>query len=76
LSKAIKKKGGSERKQEYATLSILSTRRQDWIIAGIGAVLAIAGILFYRNVIPFEWGHTYWYILVAVGILAFSWMFR
>jgi hypothetical protein len=56
--------------------SVLSPRKSDWLIAGIGVVLLIAGVLLYAGFIPWPLGEEYWWVPTATGIVLFSWAFR
>ncbi len=57
-------------------LSILSKRPVDWIIAGLGIVAILLGILINRHLILAGIPYSAWWILVSAGIVAFSWAFR
>ena len=56
--------------------SIISTSKRDWIIAGSGILLILLGILLNLKVIPLPLAQNYWWLPVAVGIVAFSWGFK
>jgi len=56
--------------------SIISDNKRDWIIAGAGILLVFLGIMLNLKVIPIPLAQTYWYIPVALGIVAFSWGFK
>jgi hypothetical protein len=56
--------------------SVLSQRKSDWVIAGIGALGVAAGVLLYLGVIPWPLGQEYWWAPTALGMLLFSWAFR
>ncbi len=56
--------------------SVLSPNRRDLVIAGIGLVAIIFGMLLRLKVIPGELLQAYWWIPTALGIVAFSWGFR
>jgi hypothetical protein len=60
-------------KQRY---SILSNRRSDLVIAGLGILSILAGILLYMAVLPLSSIQPYWWLPTAAGIVAFSWAFR
>jgi hypothetical protein len=62
--------------EQYARLSILSTHPRDLAIAGMGVLLVVLGVLFNRQILPWELGQVYWWLSMALGILAFSWAFR
>lgn len=59
-----------------AQFSILSPNRRDWVIAGVGAGAVILGILFNQGILPGAAAQEYWWLPVALGIVAFSWAFR
>ncbi len=56
--------------------SILSSKRRDWVIAGIGVVLIVLGVLAYSRIGAFTTFQPYWWIPTSIGIVAFSWAFR
>ncbi len=56
--------------------SIISTSQRDWIIAGSGILLILVGVLLNQKVIPIPLAQNYWWLPVAIGILAFSWGFK
>jgi hypothetical protein len=56
--------------------SILSPNRPDRVIGGIGALLILVGVLLYAKIFPVPVLQTYWWIFTAIGIVAFSWLFR
>ena len=58
------------------TYSIISTSRRDWIIAGSGIFFILVGVLLNQKVIPIPLAQDYWWLPVAIGILAFSWGFK
>jgi hypothetical protein len=74
--KAKNKRGKAPEQDAYARLSILSTRKQDWLIAGIGVLAVALGVLFNQRLLPWQPGQAYWWLPVALGILMFSWAFR
>jgi len=71
-----KKKGKKAQPAPGPQFSIVSRNRRDWIIAGTGIVLILIGILMARNIIPYAWAQTNWWMPVAAGIIAFSWGFK
>ncbi len=71
-----KKKGKSPQPAPARSFSIVSQNRGDWFIAGAGIVLIVIGILMNRNLFPYSWAQTYWWVPVAIGIIAFSWGFK
>ncbi len=56
--------------------SLLSPNRRDRVIGGVGVVLIILGVLYYAKVLPPAILQTYWWLPLALGIVAFSWLFR
>ena len=71
-----KKKGQPTEKAGAAVFSILSPNKRDWAIAGAGIVLILIGVLANLGVIPYAWARSFWWLPVAIGIIAFSWGFR
>ena len=82
LSQAEKKAGKKQSKAkgqaqaERAQYSIISQNRRDWVIGGCGVAAVVLGVLLYLNIFPFPAAQTYWWIPTALGIVAFSWLFR
>ena len=56
--------------------SILSPNSRDRLIAGVGAVFVLAGVLLNAKVLPISAAQPYWWIPTAIGIVAFSWAFK
>jgi hypothetical protein len=56
--------------------SILSRKPLDWIIAGIGAVAVLFGLLLKAGVLSLPGIAPYWWLPTALGIVACSWGFR
>lgn len=56
--------------------SILSTNRNDWIIAGAGVLAIVLGVLLYAGAFGQGGVQAYWWAPTALGIIAFSWGFR
>ena len=56
--------------------SILSNKTSDRLVAGIGVLLILAGLLLNAKILPFLTAQPYWWIPTAIGIVAFSWAFR
>ncbi len=56
--------------------SIISKDKRDWIIAGSGILLIFIGILLNLKAIPIPLAQNYWWMPVAIGIVAFSWGFK
>ena len=56
--------------------SIISKDKRDWIIAGSGILLIFIGVLLNLKVIPLPLAQNYWWLPVAIGIVAFSWGFK
>lgn len=73
---ASKKKKVKPQPASSPRYSILSSNRREQIIGGIGAILIIVGVLLYARLLPFPLGQSYWWVPTALGIVAFSWMFR
>lgn len=68
-----KKKAPSQPAGAY---SLLSQDRRDWLIAGVGLVLMVAGVLLNAGWISWTAVQPYWWAPTALGIVAFSWAFR
>jgi hypothetical protein len=73
---AGKKKGRPPQKMPAPQYSIISKDKRDWIIAGSGILLIFIGVLLNLKVIPIPLAQTYWWLPVAIGIVAFSWGFK
>ncbi len=71
-----KSKAAARKPPEPARFSILSPNRRDLVIAGIGLLVIVIGVLLKLEIIPGESLQTYWWIPTALGIVAFSWGFR
>ncbi len=74
----VKKKdqGKALARGDGSPYSILSPKRRDRVIAGIGALLILLGVLAYSQTALFGSLQTYWWIPVSIGIVAFSWAFK
>jgi len=70
------KKGKQQAPAVAPRYSILSPNRRDRAIGGIGVCLILVGVLLYAKILPAPILQTYWWIPTAVGIVAFSWLFR
>jgi len=72
---------GSKKKKRPVSMnattwySITSPKRLDWVIAGLGIVAILAGVLLNRGVF-YPTLQPYWWLPTAAGILAFSWAFK
>jgi len=62
--------------QPLPRYSILSQNNRDLAIGLAGLLLMLIGILLNRQVFPLPAAQAYWWIPTAIGIVAFSWMFR
>lgn len=78
LDSHVKKKNLKKASGQEATLrySILSSRRRDRVIAGIGALLILLGVLAYSQIEILGSLYPYWWIPTSIGIVAFSWAFK
>jgi hypothetical protein len=54
---------------------IISPKRNNRIIGGIGLALLILGMLFNAGVFNLPLAQAYWWVPSALGIILFSWMF-
>lgn len=68
------KNAAAQTPQPAPAYTILSSRRRDRWIGGAGALLVGLGLLLYAGIFPSL--QAYWWIPMAVGIVAFSWLFR
>ncbi len=59
-----------------AQYSILSPRRSDRIIGAVGALLIGLGLLLYAGALPLAVLQPYWWLPTALGVVAFSWLFK
>lgn len=71
-----KKKGRAQPAAAAAPVSIVSSRWSDRVIAGAGVLAMLLGILAYSGVLPLPLAQTYWWAPTALGIVAFSWLFK
>jgi hypothetical protein len=76
FKQASKKKGKSSTPSLLQAYSIISTNKRDWIIAGSGILFILIGVLLNLKAIPVPLAQVYWWLPVALGIVAFSWGFR
>jgi hypothetical protein len=72
---AGKKKAKPSKKMPAPQYSIISKDKRDWIVAGSGIFLIFIGILLNLKVFPIPLAQNYWWLPVAIGIVAFSWGF-
>jgi hypothetical protein len=56
--------------------SVLSQNPRDLVIAGVGVLLVLMGVLLYMKILPLSVAQTYWWVPTAAGIVAFSWGFK
>ena len=56
--------------------SILSENRRDRAIGLAGVVAILLGIVLNAKLIPWLDSEPYWWILTAIGVIAFSWAFK
>jgi hypothetical protein len=70
------KKSKKRKVDAQRQLSIVSRNPRDWAIAAAGVVAILAGVLLYRQVLPWSLLQAYWWLPLALGIVAFSWAFR
>jgi sterol desaturase/sphingolipid hydroxylase (fatty acid hydroxylase superfamily) len=75
-SAAGKTKGKAEKRPpvSQSQYSILSRKRRNWVIAGAGAAAILLGLLLNAG-LAFPSMRSYWWIPLALGIVAFSWAF-
>ncbi len=79
---AIQPQGKTKKKQKkpsappLSQYSILSRNPRDWIIAGVGVVAVLFGVLLKAGGLPLAAVAAYWWVPTALGIIACSWGFR
>lgn len=71
---AAGKKGKAQ--QAPVRYSIISPRRLDRVTAGVGVAAILAGVLLNVGILPPATVQPYWWVPMAAGIVAFSWLFR
>jgi len=71
-----KKKRAAQEAQPSRHYSIVSPRTSDRVVAGVGVLAILAGVLLNLGVIPLPGLQALWWLPMAVGIVAFSWLFR
>jgi hypothetical protein len=57
------------------TFGQYSTRKRDWLVGAIGMVFMILGGLLYAGYLKSPTWQPFWYALVSLGIVGFSWFF-
>lgn len=73
---AAKRKGkGGAAAPAPPRYSILSQNRRNWIIAGVGLAALLAGALLKAGALGGLPVEPYWWILVSLGMVGFSWAF-
>lgn len=70
------KKKKSLQSQPPPRYSILSQNNRDLAIGLLGLLLILVGILLNQQLFPLPAVQAYWWVPTAIGIVAFSWMFR
>ena len=70
------KKGNNQPAADADRYQLLSSNPRDLLIAGVGALAILVGILLYIDLLPFQTLQTYWWIPTALGIVSFSWAFK
>ncbi len=71
-----KKRGKEIETTPPPVYSILSSNTTDRVIAGVGVLAVVAGILLNTTALPFPVAQPYWWIPTALGVIAFSWAFK
>jgi len=71
-----KSKGAAGTPAPPPNYSVLSPIRRDRVIGVVGAVLILLGVFLYSALNPWPAAQAFWWIPTAVGIVAFSWLFR
>ncbi|MBN2146488.1 MAG: hypothetical protein JW726_03830 [Anaerolineales bacterium] len=75
-AQAAGKKGKGKAQQAPPRYSIISPRRLDRVTAGVGVAAILAGVLLNVGILPPATVQPYWWVPMAAGIVAFSWLFR
>ena len=71
-----KKKRAAQEAQTPPRYSIISPRVADRVIASVGVLAILAGVLLNVGILPLPGLQPYWWVPTALGIVAFSWLFR
>jgi hypothetical protein len=71
-----KKKAKAPPPAPASRYSILSESRGDRTIGLAGLVLILLGVALNARLIPWLASDPFWWILTAIGIVAFSWAFK
>ncbi len=72
---AAKRKGGAPPAPAAPRYSILSQNRRNQIIGGVGLAALLAGALLKAGALGGLPVEPYWWILVSLGMVGFSWAF-
>lgn len=67
--------GKSVQKEPAPRYSILSQKRGDLVIAGVGLLVMLAGVAINAGWINVPALQGFWWLPTAIGIVAFSWAF-
>ena len=70
------KKRAAQEAQTPPRYSIISPRVADRVIASVGVLAILAGVLLNVGILPLPGLQPYWWVPTALGIVAFSWLFR
>jgi len=76
LSKSIARKGIQPASDPSRIYTVISQKPLDRLIGVMGLILVILGLLVYAGYFPLPILRPYWWIPTALGIIAFSWMFK
>ena len=69
------KKGKTIQNKTSPRYSILSQKRSNLVIGGVGLLAMLAGVALTAGWINFPLVQDYWWLPTAFGIVAFSWAF-
>ncbi len=69
-------KGGKSPPAAPPRYSILSQDRRDLVIAGVGLLAMLVGLLLNAGILGLPALQPYWWLPTAAGIVAFSWAFK
>lgn len=76
LSKSKAGKGIQPGSEPSGIYTVISRKPLDRWIGVMGLILVIFGLLVYAGFFQFPMLRPYWWIPTALGIIAFSWMFK
>lgn len=72
--KGSRKHGAAE--DNRPTFGSFSRNKRDWVVAAVGYLFIMIGVLLYTSVLKSEMWQPMWYLPTSIGIIAFSWLFN